>query len=199
MKNQNKDWKGTAKSLFSLLGASNHVAEARAERDYYATDPASLESLLKVETFAHKIWEPACGEGHLSKCLKKYGYAVRESDIVDRIGNEVKDFLFFNQEKWDGDIITNPPYSVAQEFVEQALSCVNTGSKVAMFLRLLFCEGISRKQFFSIAPPSTIYVFSRRQVCAKNGDFSKVKSSAVCYAWFVWVKGYKGKTNIEWL
>lgn len=158
MKNQNKDWKGTANSLFSLLGASNHVAEARAERDYYATDPASLESLLKVETFAHRIWEPACGEGHLSKCLKKYGYAVRESDIVDRIGNEVKDFLFFNQEKWDGDIITNPPYSVAQEFVEQDLSCVNTGSKVAMFLRLLFCEGISRKHFFSIAPQYNICV-----------------------------------------
>jgi chromosomal replication initiation ATPase DnaA len=33
-----------------------------------------------------------------------------------------------------GDIITNPPYSKAQEFVEQALKMIDEGRKVAMFL-----------------------------------------------------------------
>ena len=58
------------------LGASNHVSEDRAKHDYYATDPKAIELLLDEETFSHEIWEPACGEGHLSKALIDRGYDV---------------------------------------------------------------------------------------------------------------------------
>jgi hypothetical protein len=42
----------------------------REPNDYYATDPKALEKLLKYESFDKNIWEPACGEGNLSKVLK---------------------------------------------------------------------------------------------------------------------------------
>lgn len=32
-----------------------------------------------------------------------------------------------------------------------------------------------------------------------NGDFDSIGSSATCYAWFVWEKGYKGKTTIDYI
>lgn len=52
---------------------------------------------------------------------------------------------------------------------------------------------------FPKPPPKKVYVFSSRTLCAKNNEFDKHKSSAVAYAWFVWVKGYTGQTVIEWI
>lgn len=76
-----KDWKGNANSMFKVLGASNHTNEARADRDFYATDPECMSALLKREKFSADIWEPACGMGHLAKRLQLHGYNVRQSDI----------------------------------------------------------------------------------------------------------------------
>lgn len=98
------------------------------------------------------------------------------------------------------DIITNPPYSKAQEFVEHALDISSDGCKVAMFLKIQFLEGKSRRALFDKHPPKTVYVSTGRLRCAMNGDFEKyAKSNAVCYAWYVWVKGYTGDTVIKWI
>lgn len=148
-----RDWVGTTTSVFKTIGASNHGNEERDPHDFYATDIKSVEALLAHETFALHIWEPACGEGNISKTLAKHGYEVRESDIINRMGNEVKDFLFFNNETFDGDIITNPPYSKAKEFVEQSLKVIPEGNKVAMFLKITFLEGKARRALFRSAPP----------------------------------------------
>ena len=77
--------------------------------DYYATDPIAAKLLLQVEDFSQRIWECACGEKHLAKVFEEAGYEVRSSDIVDRCGNEVYDFLSIENTYWNGDIITNPP------------------------------------------------------------------------------------------
>ena len=194
-----KDWIGTSESVFKQMGASNHSPLKREYRDYYATDPVTIDALFKQEKFCEKIWEPACGEGHLSKRIASYGKRVRESDIEDRMNNEVLDFLTC-EDKWDGDIITNPPYSKAKEFVEKSLELIKDGGKVAMFLKLTFLEGQARRKLFEQNPPKTVYVFSKRQNCARNGDFSTYKTNSnICYAWFVWEKNYKGITGIKWI
>lgn len=51
------------------------------------------------------------------------------------------------------DIITNPPYKFAREFVEKALEVVADGQKVAMFLKLTFLEGQARRELFRRCPP----------------------------------------------
>lgn len=108
-----------------------------------------------------------------------------------------------NQVGTNVDILTNPPYKYAKEFVLKALDLLADGRKVFMFLKLTFLEGKSRyKDLFSKFPPKFIYVFSERVLCAKNGEFEKMKQaggSAVAYAWFVWQKGWKGKTIIDWI
>ena len=123
--------------VFSTLGASNHVADERAANDYYATDPRAVEMLLQMETFAPVIWEPACGEGHISKVLQAHGYEVISTDLIYRgFGDpEPLNFLEETLDGFEGDLITNPPYSVA------------------MFLKVQFLEGKRRGEFFKKSPP----------------------------------------------
>lgn len=193
-----KCWTGGRTAIFATLGASNHSECEREQDDYYATEPKATEWLCRLERFEGKILEPSCGEGHISEVLKAHGYKVESRDLIDRGYGTVADFLAIDNLTWDGNIVTNPPYKFAQEFVEKALSIIPTGKKVAMFLKLTFLEGKGRRRLFKTTPPVRVWVSSSRLKCAMNGDFSSVSSSAAAYAWFVWEKGYKGETTVKW-
>ena len=193
-----KDWKGNTNSVFKIIGASNHADHEREKRDYYATEPKAAELLLEIEHFASHILEPYCGAGHLANVLKDAGYQVECNDIIDRGCNDTTSDYLTRTEEWQGDIITNPPYSKAQEFVEKSLSLVSEGSKVAMFLKLMFLEGKKRRTLFEGHPPRRIWVSSSRLKCAINGDFDNTGTSATAYAWYVWEKGYKGSPEVRW-
>ena len=202
-----KDWSGNENSVFKTLGASSHTDEEREQNDYYATQPKAVRILLDNEVFSGLVWEPACGGGHVSDVLKECGYAVRSSDLIDRgyPETEVIDFLAISGYENTNDIITNPPYKYAKEFVEKSLEISKHGTKIAMFLKLQFLEGQARKELFLTNPPKVVYVSSSRLGCAKNGDFKVGKNgdlmieSAVAYAWFVWEKGFEGDTVIKWV
>lgn len=202
-----KDWIGNYNSIFKCIGANNHCNHDYEEFGFYATDPIAIDKLLTVEQPYKRVYECACGQGHLANRLGEKGFEVYASDIVDRGYGFMQDFLQMKEDEvsWmkDCDILTNPPFSKAKEFVLHALDLVGYGHKVYMFLKLTFLEGKSRyKDLFSKYPPKMIYVFSERVLCAKNGDFEGMKAgggSAVAYAWFVWQKGWKGKPTIEWI
>ena len=184
-----------------MLGASNHCETEREVNDFYATDPKAIDALLTKEAFNKNVWECAVGKGHLAERLKQYGYSVRCSDIIDRgyPNTEILDFKYVGVGVFNGDIITNPPYKYTTEFILNALSIVPNGNKVAMFLKLQTLEGVNRyKSIYSTQPPKTIYVFTKRIKCFFNG-IDDGKSSAIAYAWFVWQKGFKGKTTIEFI
>lgn len=187
-----KYWVGNASARIC------NVRSADAEpNDYYATEPKAVELLLEQESFSELIWEPACGEGHIAKVLENHGHSVISTDLIDRgYGLGGRDF-FKETGVFRGDVITNPPYKCAKEFVEKALELVEPGRKVAMFLKLTFLEGQGRRDLFRNNPPQTVYVSSARLQCGKNGLFAG--SSAVAYCWFVWRKGHPGPTNIKWI
>lgn len=197
-----KDWTGNKTSVFSTLAASSHSKERRATDDYYCTPPKAIEELLKREQFNHYILEPAVGGGNIADVLVKNGHKVQSMDIVNRgyIGTEVKDFLATTKEdlNFSPDIITNPPYALAKEFVEHALDISMDSVKVAMLLKIQFLESKKRYELFKKYPPKKIWVFVNRVNCGKNGVFGK-ESSAVCYAWFVWEKGYTGLPQVDWI
>ena len=103
-------------------------------------------------------------------------------------------------------------------WVEHCLDLVQEGRYVALFMKITFLEGKGRKKFFEDNPPIRVWVSSSRIPCAKNGEFEKPKkdkngnvvlnekgepvmvkeSSAACYCWFIWQKGYKGDTVVKW-
>lgn len=196
------DWRGNYKSVYTTLGASNHTDEEREINDYYATDSIAIDVLLSKALLSHKVWECACGAGNLSKRLSDFGHDVKSTDLIYRgYGIGGIDFLQCT-DTFDGDIITNPPYKYAKEFIEHALTLIPTGRKVFMFLKLQFLEGKARRTLFDTGQLKTVYVSSSRILCAKNGDFEKMRKgggSAVAYAWYEFEKGYKGKTVIEWI
>ena len=196
-----KDWTGNNRTLGATLGASYLASGERPREDYYATHPDMVRDLLNAGAPLRKrVWEPACGAGHIVNVLRERGHEVYATDIVDRGCPDscVQDFLweFDDGEIGDVDIMTNPPYATALEFVERALACVKDGANVWMLLRLQFLEGKARRRLFDVAPPSDVWVFSERRTCAKNGDFSKTEGGAIAYAWFHWVKGYNNQTIV---
>lgn len=198
---------GNSRSTFVTLGASNHTDRPRQEHDYYATEPVAIDMLEQTGFFdksMQRIWEPACGGGHLAQAMQDKGYEVYATDLYDR-GYKNQDaynvdFLnsnFIPPESIDA-IVTNPPYKYAQEFIEKALRLgVN---KVAMFLKLTFLEGQRRQALFKATPPHYVAVCVNRVQCAYNGDPEMFKqSSAACYAWFIWEQGYQGNPEILWI
>lgn len=198
-----KDWTGNSKTTFVQLGASNHSLKDREVNDFYATDPNSLEIFLKALErdnikLHHNIWECACGQGHLSNVLINNNYEVYSSDLINRGYGETKDFLKCNN-LFPGDILTNPPYKYAKDFVKHSLDLLEEGNYCIMFLKIQFLEGKDRRKLFDKYPPKYVYVNSARQTCYINGDMSKKMSSASCYCWFVWEKGFKGEPIIRWI
>lgn len=189
---------GNSKTLGVTMGASNHTERVRAEDDFYSTNPIAIDYLLQHEDFAENIWECACGNGKLSKRLEEKGHNVKSTDLVYRGYGEKESIDFLIQDQvFDGDIITNPPYNLALEFVEKALELSNR--KVAMFLKIQFLETKKRYlNLFKENPPKKVLVFVKRMACYREDDTS-FRSSAICFCWIIWDKEYDGDTVLEWI
>ena len=183
----------------SLSGMS--VSRERVENDYYATPPESTIALLEREKFSGDILEPCCGEGHISEILKDYGYDVISNDMVDRGYGEYNEDFLKSKSLTANNVITNPPFKYAKEFIEKSLEVTN--GKVAMFCKIQLLEGVSRREMFDNTPLKTVYVFTKRQNPLRNGspldENGKKWASTMCFAWFVWEHGYVGKPTISWI
>jgi hypothetical protein len=79
------------------------------------------------------------------------------------------------------------------------MELLQDGYNCIMLLKIQFLEGQARRKLFEKYPPKYVYVNSTRQTCYINGDMSKKMSSASCYCWFVWEKGYTGEPIIRWI
>jgi hypothetical protein len=185
----------------SIVGSSRSNGE-REKDDFYPTPSYAVDELLKREIFKGNIWECACGEGDISKTLIKSNYNVKSTDLIDRgYGEGNINFLekgLFNSFEKQDNIITNPPYKYALDFVLQAKKL--SKYKIAMFLKTVFLESEKRKKMFQDKefPLKTVYQFSKRVTLYKNGKLMK-NSGMIAYAWYVWDKKYCGKPTIEWI
>ena len=176
----------------SIVGFSNQ----RADDDFYPTPPHTILDLYRKEKFEGNVWECACGDGSLSKVIKQYNECY-SSDLVDRgYGDSTINFLTYGGNSYD-NIITNPPYSEALEFVKQSKQFAK--KKIAMFLKTTFLESNKRKGMFldTHFPLKAVYQYSKRVPLYRNGIGKG--SSMVAYAWFVWDKDYSGKPFIDWI
>ena len=188
----------SSNEVFTTIGASNHSNRLREDKDFYSTDPQAIDYLLKHEKFSKSVWECACGNGNLSKRLEYYGYDVKSTDLIYRGYGEKESIDFLEQkEHFKGDIITNPPFKYANEFVLKALELTN--QKVAMFCRIQFLETQKRyEQIFNKYPPKKVLIFVKRIKCYPN-NCDSINNSAICYCWIIWDKQYKGNPKLEWI
>lgn len=186
-----------------MLGV-NPNAERQPE-DFYATDPKALTLLLKKLSIDgimlnNNIWECACGMGHLSRVLEAEGYSVTSTDLINRgYGRGGINFIDTKDKELDCDILTNPPFKLAEKFVETAMSKLSEGGKLLLFLKIQFLEGQKRKEMFKKYPLKYVYCYSSRQLCCKDAEFEKYTSTTQFYAWYIWEKGFSGETIIRWI
>lgn len=119
------------------------------------------------------IWEPAEGKGNLTKALRKMGFKVIGSDILDG-----RDFLKWQPKKWDV-IVTNPPYSLRYEFIERAYEL---GKPWAMLMTLTTLEGKRQRLFRKYG--IQLLLFDKRI----NFETPSGRGSGAWFpvAWFCW-------------
>lgn len=185
----------TKDKVFSCIGATNHTDKNREKYDFYSTPKIATEELLKVVKFDGNILECACGTGAISKVLnQKLPNTIISQDIINRGYGETKDF--FTENRRFDNIVTNPPFKYAQEFIEKALKLAN--NKVVMLSKIQLLEGKKRLKLFKKTPPNYIYVFSYR-LPYMRGDEQQKESSAMCLCWFVWEIGNTNEPIVRWI
>jgi hypothetical protein len=123
---------------------------------------------------------------------------VYASDIFDYgAGFSVADYLFGPKPEQVDWTITNPPFRLAEQFIERALATSREG--VAVIVRSAFLEGVGRyRGLFKINPPSIVLQFSERVVMHK-GKLSAKGSTATAYCWIVWKHLHSGPTQLGWI
>ena len=190
-----------------MQNRSSAVMQQRSEPhnslDDFPTPPwatrALCEFLLSLRTVGVPFGscrEPAANRGHMVNPLKEYFALVEASDVHDYgVGYPAVDYLWGPKPDPVDWTITNPPFRLAEQFVERAIATSEIG--VAVIVRSAFLEGVGRFQrLFSILPPSYVLQFSERVVMHK-GKLSPTGSTATAYAWLVWVG--KAQTQLRWI
>jgi hypothetical protein len=175
-----------------------HADSARGN-DLYETPEAATLALLAVEPLPPTILEPACGRGAISKVLRGAGHTVLDNDIFDYSQGQcgVQDFLTFAPAQVDkiDAVVTNPPYRLAQQFVQHALTLC---PRVFMLLRLTFLESERRRDVLEDSGLIRVHVFRNRlPMMHRDGWAGNRASNSVAFAWFVWERGYTGKPEID--
>lgn len=177
----------------------------RAASDFYIDQPEAIEALLRVERFSGVSLDPACGTGNIPKGMASAGLVCRRSDIVDRnsgLGFIERNFLDDAGEIEPVDnVVCNPPFNVAREFVTKALDVAR--HKVAMLLPLTFLEGQRKAAWLQSTPLARVHVFTWRINMPPGELFMAGKvelgGGKKCFAWFVWEHGWRGPAAINLL
>ena len=183
-------------------GYPGHSGYARIEHDYYREPAWAVDALLDAEPFLGAVFDPFCGGGTIPARCRARGMKADGCDIQDIGACVVRDF--FESTARHDNIISNPPYKLAEQAACHALKLVRR--KVAFFLRLNFLESQSRHTFFRDAPLSRVLVMARRVSCPPGiytGERDQwgcliqpeEKGGKSAYAWFVFDHGHVGETH----
>lgn len=187
-----------ARSHVAMTGLDRSVLDQRKPNDFYRTPPHATRALMLKESLPLTIWEPACGDGAISTVLAEAGHTVHSTDLIDRgFGVPRRDFLMERTPLADC-IVTNPPFKLADQFVEHALAI--GVQRIAILQRLAWLEGSERrKRLWSINPPARVWVFSKRVTMWRGDDpNARDKGGAIPFAWFWW-EPRATRTELGWI
>jgi hypothetical protein len=171
-------------------GASRHALKDRKD-DLYEAPPEAVYALLRVERVPSVIWEACCGPGAIARILRASGRQVIATDLVDYQSPDQdfarRDFLMERIAPHGVQaIVTNPPFKLAEQFVDHALRLC---PRVILLLRFLFYEA-QRKKYRAVLEDgrlARIHVFANRVPEMHRAGWDGPKSgSAIAFAWFVW-------------
>lgn len=157
------------------MSATNRGAERRASDDYQ-TPLWAVHAILPYFAWddIHTFLEPCKGDGHIFKSLPK-GVKKTWREL-----SQGRDYLDYDPKTEFDLIITNPPFSLAMDFLERSLGQART---VAYLLRVNWLGSIDRRDFWNLNPPDHMLVLTPRP------SFTGGSTDATEYAWFIWDRG----------
>jgi hypothetical protein len=193
------------------------IAEQRAplvdrKDDLYETPECAIRALLAVEELpSGVVWEPACGPGAIVRVLRAAGHQVYATDLVEYGSSDQDaagiDFLMESrfpatvESNSDSapysirSIVTNPPFKLAEQFVQHALLLC---PRVYMLLRLAFLESERRRGILDNGWLRRVYVFRERLPMMHRAGWNGPRaSSALAFAWFVWDRQHCGPAELH--
>ena len=204
--------------VFKLLGA--HSTTERAKDDFYQSSTEIAKALFECVKAGIKrnelyveglegtvIIDSSVGTGTLLEPFKYKCWSLIGYDIADRGYKfvSVQDWLTVkeipNPRNKPKVIVQNPPFKLALEFVQHSLELLNNGELLFSLHRIQFLEGLERFENLyknKYKRPKYVFVFTKRVSCI-TPDIENKGKNAVCFAWFMWQKGYRGSTQIKWI
>jgi hypothetical protein len=161
--------------------ANGGKQERRRELDFYPTPPDVTHALMRFLALPQSlVWEPACGDGAMSKVIQSYGHTVIGSDIRDGV-----DYLTAKPapQCGYGAIITNPPFNLSEQFIRKA---IGEAPVVAMLLKSQYWHAAKRSKLFAEHPPAFVLALSWRPDF-RGGELGGAPTMEVL--WSVWERG----------
>jgi hypothetical protein len=173
--------------------SSTNRGGQRSPADYYITPAWCVERLLEVLELPGGPWlEPAAGDGAIIRAVRRRdidwtAWELRNEERAVLVGAvpptsvHIGDFLEASRAgkvrpKEFEVAITNPPFRLAQEFIDAGIRHART---TIMLLRLNYLASKARWPFMTTRAPD-VYVLPNRP------SFVGGKTDSVEYAWFVW-------------
>lgn len=180
----------------------------RNENDYYVTPQWLVQEFLERFIAEHnidvnfRVLDPSAGgcdkhEASYPDVLSKIGFnRLTSCDIRTDAKAEFNNVDYLNLDLAPNYelIITNPPFNLATEFTERALTQTKPNGHVVMLQRLNWLGSKKRQTFWDNAPLKHIYVHHKRP----GFDPEKPnKTDSIEYAHFVFQKGFCGKPTLS--
>ncbi|MFZ0494415.1 MAG: hypothetical protein WBE80_10205 [Methylocella sp.] len=199
---------GQSGSIASRAGLPGTTARAkathifdRAAQDFYVEPEWCDDMLFAAEKFSGPVHDPACGIGRIVIAAIKTGHVASGSDIIER--SETRDFSFDylsdNEPMSYANIVCNPPYRAARQFIERAL---REARKSAFLLQYGFMFGAERSAWLKTAPLKKVWILAPRP-SMPPGELVlaglKPGGGRIDYIWAVFERGHNGPPEIGWL
>lgn len=168
--------------------------------DWYVEPRWVSRRLFQLEVFPGGVWDPACGGLNIITEAQESGLETFASDKVERAPGVLKmDFFAFDVAQ-KPNIVSNPPFALAEDFVQHALDM--DPYKVAMLLPSNWVQGDKRSRWLQQTPLKTVYFITPRPSMPPGDALQagvKAGSGTTDYAWFVWERGHRYAPTVSWL
>lgn len=182
---------------------------ARAKHyEVFRTPASAYKPLLdyRPEWFTGRGFDPSAGDGRMIRELMRRGNPgphfvndIREEEIValsDCGQVTIGDYLSLSDLPSCNFMLTNPPFTKAQEFVEKARQHVS--GPICVLQTIQWMGSQKRSKWFQNAGLAEILVLPKRpQWEVDSGD--RVKNNIWDYAWFVFLPGHYESPKTCWL
>ncbi|MDO6707954.1 DNA methyltransferase [Photobacterium sp. 1_MG-2023] len=165
------------------------MAKARIEKDFYPTPSWCVKALLECIEFREGdvIAEPCRGDGRITNELP-VGNMIKWAEITDGV-----DYLDNSIDMSADVIITNPPFSLALEFIQTAMNRdLAVDGTMCFLLRLSWLGSKGRADFWRKFPFTNLLILTPRPSFVHKGSDNSE------YAWVCWDKGNRIKRPALW-